>query len=673
MSQKIKFGRLLPSAALQLCAVLPLCAALALSPPVVSGAPAAAADSPAPAPTATPAAPAPVPEAHALVKGDLEAFFDGIIPLQLERSDVAGATVLVMHGSETLLLKGYGFSDLKKKQAVDPAATMFRLASISKLFTWTAAMQLAEQGKLDLDAGIDRYVDFPVSAGERMTLRNLMTHTSGFEETVRDIIVTDPKRYAGLREFLIENQPHRLFAPGTIPEYSNYSVGLGSYIVQRVSGERFEDYVAAHIFAPLGMTHSTFFQPPPQALKELPSQGYPSSTRKPAIGFELFSPAGAGGISSSAADMGRFGQMLLNGGELDGQRLLKTETLDEMWKPQFRANEQLPPIGLGFYQVWRNQLRWIGHQGDLVAFHSLFFVEPKQKLVLFISYNSAGSAGKTRPELLRAFSDRYFPSPLQQAFSSTPVSSLKDIEGTYEGTRRADSTALKLFALMGQSHATLDKEGVLHVDRMKDLRGHPFGWKPVAKDLWQQVDDQDKLFAIRGADGRIERLAGSFAAAQLQRVPWYENDKLVFMMLGLCVLICASVAHNLVLRLARRFVFRSTQPVGAPNRTVLTGWCKAAAIYWLVLLALFGILFARFDDDALPPSSAWDKYFLMGNVLSLIAIAMSVAAALSALRILSRPAVSRISQAKFALVAFACMYLSWFAVHWHVITPVHRL
>jgi CubicO group peptidase (beta-lactamase class C family) len=659
MSQKINLGR-----------VLALCAVLALSLHALSSAPAAAADSPVPASAASTV---PVPEAHALAKEDLEAFFDGIIPLQLERSDVAGATVLVMHGSETLLLKGYGFSDLKKKQAVDPAATMFRLASISKLFTWTAAMQLAEQGKLDLDAGVDRYVDFPVSAGEHMTLRNLMTHTSGFEETVRDIIVTDPKRYAGLREFLIENQPQRLFAPGTIPEYSNYSVGLGSYIVQRVSGERFEDYVAAHIFAPLGMTHSTFFQPPPQPLKELPSEGYPSSTRKPAIGFELFSPAGAGGISSSAADMGRFGQMLLNGGELDGQRLLKTETLDEMWKPQFRANEQLPPIGLGFYQVWRNQLKWIGHQGDLVAFHSLFFVEPKQKLVLFISYNSAGSAGKTRPELLRAFSDRYFPSPLQQAFSATAASSLKDIEGTYQGTRRADSTILKLFALMGQSHATLDKDGVLHVDRMKDLRGHPFGWKPVAKDLWQQVDDQDKLFAIRGADGHIERLAGSFAAAQLQRVPWYENDKFVFTMLALCVLICASVAHNVVLRLARRFILRSTQPVGPANRALLSGWCKAAAIYWLLLLALFGILFAQFDDDALPPSSAWDKYFLVGNVLSLIAIAMSVVAALSALRIWSRPAVSRISQAKFTLVAFACLYLSWFAVHWHVITPVHRL
>ena len=651
-----KFGKTLP-----LCAVLGLSAALTL--------PVGAAATPEVHPAAAP---------HALVKEDLEAFFDGIIPLQLERSDVAGATVLVMHGSDTLLQKGYGFSDLKPKQPVDPESTMFRLASISKLFTWTAAMQLVEQGKLDLDVDVSRYLDFALRGKGPITLRNLMTHTTGFEETVRDIIVTDPKKYLPLREFLIQNQPNRLFAPGTIPEYSNYAVGLGSYIVQRVSGERFEDYVAAHIFAPLGMAHSTFFQPPPKALRELASQGYPSSTRDAAIGFEIFSPVGAGGISSSAADMGRFGQMLLNGGELDGRRILKQESLAEMWKPQFRANDQLPPIGLGFYQAWRNDLKWIGHQGDLVAFHSLFFVEPQQKLVLFISYNSAGSAGKTRPELLDAFSDRYFPSELRQPFIATSASRLKDIEGTYQATRRADSTILRLFALFGQSHAKLDKDGVLHIDKSKDLRGHPFSWKPIGPDLWQQVDDQGKLFAIRavrgadGADGRIERLAGSFAAAQLQRVPWYERDRLVFVSLGVALLIGICVLYNLGLRLARRYVFRSSQPIAPPGRVALSTLPKAAIIYWVLLMISLAVLFSRFDADSLPPSSSWDKVFLIGDVLFVMAVILSVFAVLSAVRTWLRPATSRISQIKFTLVALACVYFSWFAIHWHVITPIHR-
>ena len=617
--------------------------------------------------------------AHSLNPGDLEAFFEGIIPLQLERSDIAGATVLVMKDGETLLQKGYGFSDLKTKRAVDPVSTMFRLASISKLFTWTAVMQLAEQGKLDLDVGVDRYLDFPINAflgaAQPITLRNLMTHTSGFEETVRNVIVADDKHYLDLREFLIQNQPHRLFAPGTIPAYSNYAVGLGSYIVQRVSGEPFEEYVAKHIFLPLGMTHSTSFQPPSAALKDLPSEGYPSSTREPPIGFERFSPVGAGGISSSAADMARFGQSLLNGGELDGHRILKPETLAQMWKPQFRASEQLPPIGLGFYQVWRNELRWIGHEGDLVAFHSLFFVEPQQKLVLFISYNSAGSANKARAELLNAFSDRYFPQEQHQAFLSVPPRSLKDIEGTFEGTRRADSTAMKLLELMGQAHAKVDKDGVLHIDKMKDLRGHPFGWKPAGKDLWQQIDDQGRLLAIRGADGRVERLADSFPASQWQRTPWYERDHFVFVMLGLSLLTVFSVLLAAILRLARRHIFRSTQPIPAPGRMPLTAWARASAIYWMLVFGMFAVVLAIAvgDKDALPPTSAWDTYFLIGDTLCAIGIGLSAFAVVSAARAWRNSSMSKISQSKFTLVASACIFLTWFTVHWKLIAPIHRL
>ncbi len=360
-------------------------------------------------PTETPQMPA---SGHVLEATDLQAFFDGIIPMQLERSDIAGASVLVVKDGNILLKKGYGYADAKTKKPVDPNITIFRLASISKLITWVSIMQLEEQGKLDLDTDVNRYLDFQIrpAFGKPITLRNLMTHTGGFEEESRDIIITDPRWSVSLRNFLIQNQPRRLFPPGIISAYSNYGVGLASHIVQRISGEPFEQYVEEHIFVPLGMTHSTFYQPPPKVLSALPSEGYREDTGKPPVGFEIFNPIGAGGLSSTASDMGRFGMALLNGGELDGQRILKPETLAAMWTPQFRANDQMPPLCMGFYQVWRNDLRWIGHEGDLIAFHSLFFVEPKQKLVLFVSYNSAGGGDQPRPEIIDMFSDRYFPS-----------------------------------------------------------------------------------------------------------------------------------------------------------------------------------------------------------------------------------------------------------------------
>src|ERR1700733_3411920 len=329
-----------------------------------------------------------LPAQHALESADLEAFFDGIIPLQLERSDIAGASVLVMQNGQVLLEKGYGYADLKSKKPVDPATTLFRLASISKLFTWVSVMQLAEQGKLDIDSDTNRYLDFqvPPAFSQPITLRNLMTHSGGFEDEARDIIVTNPKQAVSLRDFLIRNQPKRIFAPGTIPAYSNYGVGLAGYIVQRVSGQPFEQYVEQHIFLPLKMANSTFYQPPPTPLRKLPSEGYGTDTEKPPIGFEIFNPVSAGGVSSHAVDMGRFAQALLNGGELDGNRILKPETVAAMWTPQFRASGQMPAICMGFYETWRNGLHWIGHEGDLVAFHSLFMLEPAKKLILFVSF-----------------------------------------------------------------------------------------------------------------------------------------------------------------------------------------------------------------------------------------------------------------------------------------------
>jgi CubicO group peptidase (beta-lactamase class C family) len=629
-------------------------------------------------PTAQAVASAPPLSVHPLNREDLEAFFDGIIPLQLERSDVAGASVLVMKDGETLLLKGYGYRDLKSKQPVDPTSTIFRLASISKLFTWICAMQLVEQGKLDLDVDAGRYLDFPIKASNGIaapiTLRNLMTHTGGFEETVRNIIVTDNKHYLGLREFLIDNQPRRLFEPGKVPAYSNYGVGLGSYIIQRVSGEPFEQYVAEHIFAPLGMTHSTFLQPPPKDLEKLPSEGYPSSTLKAPIGFERFSPVGAGGLSSSAADMGRFGQALLNGGELDGHRILKQESLQAMWTPQFRASEELPPLGLGFYQDWRNDLRWIGHQGDLIAFHSLFFVEPRNKLLLFISYNSAGSARRTRAELLHDFSDRYFPQTQNQTFTSVPRDEMKDIEGYYQPTRRADSTQVKLLALFSQFHAAIDKDGALHVNEVKNLRGQPAAWKPIGKDLWQEVDEQNKFFAIRSGDGRIVRVAASFAGTQLQRVPWYERDYPIFVLLGISSAICCSVLIALALRLVRRHLLRSSQPIAKPGTLPLSALQRSAAVWWVVLLVGSAIVLAVVgNDDAIPPTTAWDKYFLIADILFAIAVVLSIFTVVPAVTVWRRPSTPRMSQIKFTLVALACLSLSWFVLHWNVIGPIHRL
>jgi CubicO group peptidase (beta-lactamase class C family) len=654
---------------LALCILLP---ALALPPQVPApqkpAAPLVAAES-------QQAAATPLPSSHPLERADLEAFFDGLVPLQMERSDVAGATVLVMKDGKELLKKGYGYSDVTKKSSVDPDTTMFRLASISKLFTWVSVMQLAEQGKLDIDADVNKYLDFQIKPafGKPITLRNLMTHTGGFEEVVHDIIYVDPKKTTSLRDFLIANQPHRMYPPGEIPAYSNYGVGLGGYIVQRVSLEPFEQYVSEHIFQPLGMKHSSFNEPMTAELAPYVSDGYRATTEKPAIGFEIFNPAPAGGVSSAAGDMEKFALALLNGGELEGHRILKTETRDAMWTRQFGTSDSLPPICMGFYQTWRNNLRFIGHDGDLVAFHSMFLMEPTQKLVVFVSYNSAGSASRNRAELLNGFADRYFPAYTPMPFQSVPAEQLKDIAGNYQSTRRADSTKLAIGNPAGQAVAKVDKDGVLTLDVAKDLRGHTRKWKPIGKDLWQADDDQARIFAIRDSSGKIARLAVNFAGVQLQRVPWYEHKSLVGILVASSLIILLFVVLASLTRLFRR-LFLGKRPQWKPEPGTL--WIsigpRMAAFAWIIVLVWLLALLGTLQNADLPAFPTIQRYFWLITWFSGLAIFFSIFAVIAGVRIWQRAGVRAISRVKFSLVAAACLFLTWCSIHWNLLGPIRR-
>ena len=652
-----------------LCILLP---ALALPPQT----PAPLKTTPPPAaPEAKVSPTTPSPVAHPLEKADLEAFFDGLVPIQMERSDVAGATILVMKDGQEILKKGYGYSDVTKKTPVDPDTTMFRLASISKLFTWVSVMQLSEQGKLDIDADVNNYLDFKIAPafGKPITLRNLMTHTGGFEEVVHDILFVDPKKATSLRDFLINNQPRRMYPPGEIPAYSNYGVGLAGYIVQRISLEPFEQYVSEHIFQPLGMKHSSFNQPMTAELAPNVSDGYRITTEKPAIGFEIFQPAPAGGVSSTAGDMKRFALALLNGGELDGQRILKTETRDAMWTRQFDTNDALPPMCMGFYQTWRNDLRFIGHDGDLVAFHSMFLMEPTQKLVVFVSYNSAGSSGRNRAELLDGFADRYFPAYTSMPFQSFPVDQLKDIAGNYQSTRRADSTKLAISNPAGQGVASVDKDGVLSVDVYKDLRGHTRKWKPVGKDLWQIEGEQERLFAIRDSSGKITRLAVSFPGVQFQRVPWYEHKTFVGICVGVSVIILLAVVIASMHRLGRKLFLRNRPPVmPQPGTLRITTGPRVAAFFWIMVLVWIALLSVHLQNEALPSFPTLVRYFWLINWFSVAAVFFSIFALVAGIRIWRRTDVRVVSRVKFSLVAAACVFLTWYSIHWSLIGPVHR-
>src|SRR5438270_2662557 len=170
-----------------------------------------------PAPVLQP--PAPMPElalAHELTKPDLEAFLDALIPAQLQNRDIAGAVVAVVKDGQILLSKGYGYADFAAKKPVLADKTLFRPGSISKVFTATAVMQLVEQGKLDLDRDVNDYLDFtiPKTYPEPVTVRRLLVHMAGFEDTLKNLFVAHESDLKPLRTYPGNEMPLRLFPAG---------------------------------------------------------------------------------------------------------------------------------------------------------------------------------------------------------------------------------------------------------------------------------------------------------------------------------------------------------------------------------------------------------------------------------------------------------------------------
>ena len=143
---------------------------------------------------AVPSTQPPATQGRPLTADDVNAWLDGFMPFALGKGQIPGAVVVVVKDGQILTERGFGYADVAKQTPVDPRMTLFRPGSISKLFTWTAVMQQVEQGKIDLDGDVNQYLDFKVPSyhGRPITMRNIMTHTAGFEEQVKNIITEDP-------------------------------------------------------------------------------------------------------------------------------------------------------------------------------------------------------------------------------------------------------------------------------------------------------------------------------------------------------------------------------------------------------------------------------------------------------------------------------------------------
>jgi CubicO group peptidase (beta-lactamase class C family) len=320
-------------------------------------------------------------------------YLSELIRYEMDRNSVTGLSIALVDDQRVVWAAGFGYADRDKGVAATED-TLYRVGSVSKLFTDTAVMQLAEQGRLDLDRPIADYVpEFTIPArfpGARpITPRNLMTHHSGLPRDLGSGILQGPQPLSEVLLRLKDNDP--AYPPDLVFSYSNVGLSLLGLAVQDIFSIPFSEYMRASVLEPLGMSHSSF--DPWPSTSPLMSRSY----RRDRLAHETWSrDVPAGGLISSVADLSRFLEMVFAAGWSGGHRVQTSESLAEMLSPQ---NAATPldldfHIGLGWFldrSSIPNAGLLAGHSGEFGQFHSQLSILPDHKVGVVVLANSGSS------------------------------------------------------------------------------------------------------------------------------------------------------------------------------------------------------------------------------------------------------------------------------------------
>jgi CubicO group peptidase (beta-lactamase class C family) len=518
---------------------------------------------------------------------ELESFLDSLFAQQMEEHHIAGAAVSVVKDGRLFFAKGYGYANLENKILVDPERTIFHIGSVTKLFTWTAVMQLVEQGKLDLDADVNTYLDFciPDTYPQPIALKHLLTHTSGFEERWFGSAVSDANDLVPVREWLISHMSARALSPGDYAGYSNFNAMLAGYIVARVSGQPYGQYIQEHILDPLNMARSTAHSMMPSDLRAQASVGYtyvdgafqafPDYLAQPAV-------LPSGGVQASVTEMAHFMIAHLQDGRYsDGNipeaRILKESTARQMHSTLYTPDPRLLGNAYGFFDLSDNGQRTLGSEGYYPPIHSQLLLLPDQNLGVFVTYNSAGGGELTTQHIgfQRAFFDHYYPAsavaPIQ------PPADFADRAGRFVGRYKRStspySTLHKVIGLFGGFTVEISDPG--DGTLLLPLEGREYRFAEVEPLYFRQVDGPFSIVFREDEQGRITHmytdLVPEYAHVKLN---WYETPGFNMVLALVCVLIFLSmIPVGLIRFINERRQSDDRKPT--PRR--------ARAAYWTIL------------------------------------------------------------------------------------------
>ncbi len=479
------------------------------------------------------------PELRVSVSG----YVDGLIAALRREHSLAAVSVAVVKDNELLMASGYGMADLAQGRPVHADETLFRIGSVSKTFTWTAVMMLAERGQLDLDADVNQYLtelQIRDAFREPVTLRHLMSHRAGFEDTLQLFAVRDDDPRS-LGELLAAQQPKRVFAPGTRTSYSNWGSALAAHIVEEVAGVPYGEFLRDEMLLPLGMRSTTWTPPaemPPELRQHL-ATGYKRD--QGALGLQGYLQLGAywpaGGMASTATDMARWMRFHLNGGTLDDVRLLDAASHAELWSRAFDDRPAGADVAHGFIDRPYRGLRTLGHAGGTAAFLTNMVLIPELDLGVYVSQNGAWNmAIMSLPDLVvdRLIGQPYVPLLGAEDDEDEAVGEIAELAGTYLNNRRVFSTFSALLGGLNLSILTPVGDDGFSVN----LLGLPKLYRQVAgeTDLYEAADG-DRVAIIRDDAGKAVALADGMGVHTYERLNLRTHPGTLAALLGLSLLL----------------------------------------------------------------------------------------------------------------------------------------
>jgi CubicO group peptidase (beta-lactamase class C family) len=608
---------------------------------------------------------------------ELAAFLDELIGKQMSERDIAGAAVSVVKDGELLLSRGFGYADLEHGIPVDAEQTIFRIGSVGKVFTWTAVMQLVEQGKLDLEADVNSYLDFriPDTYREPIRVKHLLTHTSGFEDRLLGSVVADAKDFMPVPELLVSQMPVRVRPPGELAGYANYNAVLAGYIVSRVSGQPYDRYIQEQILDPLGMAHSTAYSPLPPSLRPFASVGYtykdeafqafPDYTSQPGV-------MPSGGHYSSVSDMARFMIAHLQGAgssasSITEARILKESTVQQMQTTLYTPDQRLRGTAYGWFDLSENGQRTLGHEGYLPPMHSALLLLPDQKLGVFVVYNSAGGGEPTLQHagFQRAFFDHYFPA--QTVAPPPPSADFAARAGRFVGAYRLSSspatTLIKIVELFGAYRAEVSNpaDGTL----LFKLQGLESRFVEVEPLYFRQVDGPFSALFQEDDRGRITRmftdLMPQYATVKLD---WYETVEFNLALALACTLLFLSAIPITLISLIRKRR-PSNEPKPDPYGVRTASWIVlgVSLLNLLFVAGVWGVMQWGMTSELHPVSLLTKAVLGLGVLAAVLALAALFYTALA----WARGYWGIATRAYYTLVSIAAAAFVWFLNYWNLL------